>query len=234
MAIIDFHSHILPDMDDGSDSVGKSLHMCSICAVKGVDMVVATPHFYAWRDRVEPFLERRAYAYQSLCAELRDQKPELRLGAETAYFHGISDAEKITQLTIEGTDVLLLELPFEAWDDTVFQEVEALIEDRGLTVMLAHLERYLSIPGNKKQMKRIMELPVHVQLNAGSLLDWRRRRKTIKLFRKSTSHFLGSDMHGTTRRPPNLMEGREILQNEFGKEFLDQMDAAGEKLLGIR
>ena len=84
MASIDFHSHILPAIDDGSDSVGKSLHMCSMCAAQGVDIVVSTPHFYATRDRVEDFLERREYAYQSLCTENREKKMELRLGAEVA------------------------------------------------------------------------------------------------------------------------------------------------------
>lgn len=250
MAIIDFHSHILPGIDDGSDSAEKSLYMQALCAGQGIDTIVATPHFYAWQDRVEEFLERRGNAYQSMLAACSDtshmqsaghlnpihdpsviRMPQLRLGAEVTYFRGISEAEKISQLTVEGTELFLLELPFEVWDAVVLQEVEELIEVRGFQVMLAHLERYLMIPENKKQIRRLLELPLHVQLNAGSLLDWKRKGKTLKLFKNSKSHVLGSDMHGVHRRPPNLAAGREVLQKKFGTAFIEELDRTGEKLL---
>lgn len=244
MSIIDFHSHILPGIDDGSDSVEKSLYMQKLCAGQGVDIIVATPHFYAWQDRVEEFLERRENAYQSMLAAYSDAShiqildssaavdmPQLRLGAEVTYFRGISEAEKISQLTVEGTDLFLLELPFEVWDAAVLREVEELIEVRGFQVMLAHLERYLVIPENKKQIKQLLELPLHVQLNAGSLLDWKRKGKTLKLFKNSKSHVLGSDMHGVHRRPPNLAAGREVLQKKFGTAFIEELDRTGETLL---
>lgn len=236
MAVIDFHSHILPGIDDGSDSVEKSLYMHKICAGRGIDLIIATPHFYAWQDRIGHFLERREKSYRSMLEHHSETDysmglPQIRLGAEVAYFRGISEAEKISELTVEGTELFLLELPFEVWDAAVLQEVEELIEVRKFQVMLAHLERYLVIPENKKQIKQLLELPLHVQLNAGSLLDWKRKGKTLKLFKNSKSHVLGSDMHGIHRRPPNLSEGREVLQKKFGTSFIEQMDQTGELLL---
>ena len=235
MSIIDFHSHILPAMDDGSSSVEKSIHMYHMSAAQGTEIIAATPHFYASRDWVEDFLCRRERAYHSLCVGLENPKstpsPHIHLGAEVSYFPGISQAKKLSQLTFEGTRLLLLEPPFEEWNETVIREIEILMEERGFEVMLAHLERYLQISGNKKRIDQILELPVHVQINAGSLLDWRRRRKALKLFRKSQSHVLGSDMHGTTRRPPNLMEGRAVLEKSFGAVFLKEMDASAKRLL---
>lgn len=231
MAVIDFHSHILPGIDDGSSSISKSLHMCKVSAAQGVDIIVATPHFYASEHRVEDFLKNREEAFRSLAEDHKDKKPELIPGAEVAYFPGISQAEKISQLTIQGTDILLLELPFEAWADSVIEEVQELIEERGLTVMLAHLERYIKIPGNKKKIQKLTELPVYAQINAGSLTDWRQKRKIIKMFRKNQAHVLGSDCHSVNRRPPNLLSGREILINEFGLEFLNRLDQTGTELL---
>ena len=60
--IIDFHTHILPGIDDGSRDADTSCRMLEMAVEQGVDMIVATPHFYASRDRVEHFLEKRARA----------------------------------------------------------------------------------------------------------------------------------------------------------------------------
>ena len=231
MAVIDFHTHILPGVDDGSRSTEESLEMYRMSQAQGTDVLIATPHFYAGRDRVGDFLERRQKAYGQICRADKSLQAHLKLGAEVAFFPGISQAEKLTQLTVEDTDLLLLEMPFEPWSDRTLAEVRSIIEDRGLRVMAAHLERYLKIPGNKSGAAHLMELPVIVQINAGSLSDWRLKRKLIKMFRNGQAHILGSDCHGCRHRMPNLGEGRQILEKTLGSDFLRQMDDAGEKLL---
>ena len=57
--MIDFHSHILPGIDDGSRSLETSLEMLRLSRKQGVDYIVATPHFYAMKDRTQEFFERR-------------------------------------------------------------------------------------------------------------------------------------------------------------------------------
>lgn len=64
--MIDFHSHILPGIDDGSASVEESLKLLEMLAEQGVKTVVATPHFYPDRTSVSDFLRRRDAAYQRL------------------------------------------------------------------------------------------------------------------------------------------------------------------------
>ena len=59
MAVTDFHSHVLPGVDDGSASVEESLAMLRLAAQQGIRRVVATPHFYPRYDDLERFLERR-------------------------------------------------------------------------------------------------------------------------------------------------------------------------------
>lgn len=231
MAIIDFHSHVLPGIDDGSHDVSMSYQMLRLSAEQGVEVVNATPHFYASRDRIERFLDRRRRAYEQLSEVLTPELPQLHLGAEVAFFSGISEADRMESLCLEGTDVLLLELPFRPWSEKDLGEVEVLIDVRGFRVVLAHLERYFLIRENRNYISRLLELPLQVQINAGSLLEWRRRSRVLHLFREGQAHLLGSDCHNLTDRAPNLTAGRQVLAKKLGQECLDRVDAAGARLL---
>ncbi len=231
--IIDFHTHILPGIDDGSRDVDTSCRMLEMAVEQGVDVIVATPHFYASRDRVEHFLEKRERAEAVLTERMQNIPLQIRHGAEVAFFRGISRAEKLDSLTIEGTNLLLLEMPFVPWEASDIEEVETLIEERGYQILLAHLERYLDLPGGRQRIAEILELPVHVQINAESLADWRKRGHLVRMFRAGQAHVLGSDCHSLHRRPPNLAEGRAVLEKKLGREFLNQIDAGGCALLGI-
>lgn len=231
--IIDFHMHILPGIDDGSRDIETSRRMLELSAEQGVEMIVATPHFYASRDRIEHFLEKRKRAEEEIRASLQESRLQMRFGAEVAFFKGISRAEKLDDLTIEGTNLLLLEMPFMPWESSDIDEVDTLIRERGYRVLLAHVERYLELPGNKHRVEELLELPVYVQINAQSLTDWRKRGRLVRMFRDGQAHVLGSDAHGLHRRPPNLAEGRAALAKKLGQDCLNQLDSCGCKLLGI-
>lgn len=231
--IIDFHTHILPGIDDGSRDIDTSSKMLEMAVEQGVEIIVATPHFYASRDRIEHFMEKRERAKDALLGKLQDFPLQLKCGAEVAFFRGISRAEKLHELTVEGTDLLLLEMPFVPWEASDIDEVETLVSERGFRVLLAHLERYLDIPGNRHRIEELLELPIHVQINAESLTDWRRRGRLVRMFRDGQAHVLGSDCHSLHRRPPNLAVGRAVLAKKLGQEILDQIDKGGCKLLGI-
>ena len=87
--MIDFHCHILPKMDDGSDSINTSLAMLREEHTQGVNRVVLTPHFYCEEESIEAFLQRRKKAFSALQTAISDHPhaddiPELCLGAEVA------------------------------------------------------------------------------------------------------------------------------------------------------
>ena len=231
MAIIDMHCHILPGVDDGARDVETSLAMLEASRAQGVQYMVATPHFYATRDRVDTFLDRRREAWETLKSRMGADYPGIVLGAEVAFFRGISRAERLEALKIEGTDCLLLEMPFRPWSEDDVDEVSEILEKRGYTIILAHIERYLAMRGNADYIGNLLELPVLAQINAESLLDWRQRGKLIKMVRNGQVHLLGSDCHGIHHRPPNLGEGREILRKKTGTEYLDRIDWRSEELL---
>ena len=231
MPVIDFHSHVLPGLDDGSRNVETSLAMLRRSAEQGVEVMAATSHFYAWRDRPERFLERRARAWEQLQAALEPEMPRLYLGSEVAFFEGISQAAQVDRLCLEGTDVLLLEMPFRPWSGQDVDEVEDLLVRRGFRVVLAHLERYLPMRENRSLIQELLELPALVQINAESLLEWRGRGRVLRLFRDGKAHLLGSDCHGVEFRPPNLGQGRAVLSKKLGPKVLAQIDRTGAGLL---
>ena len=233
MPVIDFHSHILPGIDDGSKDLETSLEMLRMSAAQGVTDMVATPHFYASKEGFETYLEKRIHAFETLCASRTPDMPRIRLGAEVAFFKGISQAEKIEELAEQTGRILLLEMPFMEWTDRDVQEVERMASCGRYTLMLAHLERYMGMSENKKKLKQLLEFPAVVQINAESLLDWKKRGKLVRMFRKGQAEVLGSDCHGIHHRQPNLANGREVLEKKLGCEFLEQMDAQGSRLLRI-
>lgn len=230
MSIIDFHSHILPGIDDGSRNVQTTKDMLDMCRDHSVDTMIATPHFYADADRVERFIERRQRAYDQVM-DLGVDTPHIIMGAEVAYFAGMSRAEKLSALTIEGTNILLLEMPFETWNDSIVQEVRDLIDERYFHIILAHIERFIKLPGNRPYVEQVLELPLTVQVNAEALTDFRQRGKMLRMFAHNKAHILGSDCHGMHHRMPNLWEGRNVIAKKLGTEILTRIDDYGEKLL---
>lgn len=226
--MIDFHTHILPEIDDGSRNLDTTLEMLDESRRQGVEVMIATPHFYAEQDTVDRFLSRRDRAMERVYKIHRDI-PKIIPGAEVAWFDGISKARQISSMTIQDTGILLLELPFCTWDNRMLEELKEMTEQ--YQIVLAHLERYMNIPGNRKALEYIYNLPLHVQVNAESLVDWKKRRKVLKMIKKGQAHLLGSDCHGMHRRSPNLLEGRRVIEKRLGAEYLDKIDQCGAKLL---
>lgn len=133
----------------------------------------------------------------------------------------MDQAEKIDRLTINGSRIMLLEMPFRMWRQKDIDQVRNLIEERKFSLIIAHLERFMKTAGNKEYIEELMSLPVTIQINAESLSDWKQSHMLIKMFKRGQAHILGSDCHGIHHRPPNLMEGRQILGKKQAKPVSD-------------
>lgn len=233
--IIDFHSHILPQVDDGSKSVEETIEMLSRMREQGVETVVATPHFYAKHDYPERFLERRARAKEKLLsvAEVEDL-PEILLGAEVAYFRGMSESKVLQDLTIEGTDAILVELPMGKWNESMYRELEQIYAVQGLLPIVAHIDRYMTPYRSYGIPEKLASLPVLVQANAEFFTEKSTARKARKLLAKDMIHLLGSDCHNLTDRPPNLGDAIEIIETSLGSEPLERIAAWQSKIINYR
>lgn len=208
--MIDFHSHVLPGMDDGSRSVEESLALLRLLADQGAGCVAATPHFYAEENSPEEFLTRRAAAEEKLRTVWQPGLPVLKLGAEVSFFEGISRCEGLDGLKLEGTELLLLEMPFAHWSPRVLQEVRELQARSDMTVVLAHIERYLRWQDGAA-WELLLDLGVLNQCNASFILRWQTRRRALHMLREGKIHLLGSDCHSIDARPPRLGEAFAML-----------------------
>lgn len=218
---IDVHTHILPQIDDGSDSVETSVKMLQLMARYGVEAVCATPHFYREKMDVETFLTRREISWQTLQQTIDPLPVSVVLGAEVAYYSGISEEKELQRLCVEGTNTLLLELPYSQWNSFQIDEVMSLAWDCGFDVVLVHPER-LATGENKKWLSRLYSLPM--QVNAGNLCRWRMRRSALEILENTAKPLLGSDCHNLTSRAPNLWEGRNVVERKLGREVLSEID----------
>lgn len=232
VAMLDFHSHILPGIDDGSRSVEESRALLDALARQGVSQVIATPHFYADEQSVERFLSRRQAAFQRLIASERTESLPIRLGAEVRYYPGISRLDGLEKLCVEGTSVLLLEMPMSKWTHSVVQEVLEIANLYDITVVLAHVERYALLQ-RPEVLYGLRNAGVLFQTNASFFADWKTRIYAFRLMKRYGVHLLGSDCHNLHKRPPRMGEATRLIGKKYGSEYLEQLCAFAFDLVAV-
>lgn len=231
--IIDFHSHILPGIDDGSASVTESIALLRKEAEQGIRHVVATPHFYAQYETPEIFLEKRQHAEEVLCSEMKKFSglPRISVGAEVYYFRGISESEFLPQLTIQGNRCILIEMPPSPWSESMYRELENIWQRRQILPVIAHVDRYIRPFRTYQIPERLAELPVLVQANAGFFLNGRTKRLALRLLREDRIQLLGSDCHNLDSRPPRLGSALQLIEERLGKQVLLRIQGYQEDIL---
>ncbi len=216
----DIHCHILPKMDDGAKSTEMSLQMLEAEAKCGVNTVVLTPHFYLEQESPDSFIKRRQASYKHLCkAAMGKLYPELRLGAEVLFTSSLSDYD-MHPLCIEGTDYLLLELPYKKLDNQFLMQIHRFIDTAGVRIIIAHIERYLNYTSSES-LKQVMNMDVLCQMNCESILRLPLlRKKLLNLIESDRIHLLGTDAHNITTRPVNMGEAYSYIEKKLGRTVL--------------
>lgn len=227
--MIDLHSHILPQMDDGSASAEESAQLLVLLQQQGVTTVAATPHFYANRENPEAFLRRREDAFAKLPAP--KDAPKVILGAEVAYFPGMGTCDALIPLQLGNSGLLLVEMPFGPWDDRVVNDILNIPLRLGLIPVLAHVDRYRTRTQFPKYYRLFLENNVLFQCNADVFETFLGQRWALRQIRGGIIHFLGSDCHNLTTRAPKLQQAAQIITNKLGAEFLDRLNTQAAQLL---
>lgn len=190
----DFHCHILPGADHGSDSVKTSIEQLALIASAGIKRAVATPHFYPTRDNVATFLNRRDGCARALRDAMKVGDPDIILGCEVLVCEGIENMEGLDRLTVYGTNCILLEMPMTRWSTRLFETIEA-ISDLGLVPIMAHIDRY-----NPKYVAQLLELDVRCQLNPDAFATRSARKLSEKWLSDGKIVAVGSDLHQANER----------------------------------
>ena len=221
--MIDFHSHILPQMDDGADCVQTSLSMLRASFQQGVDVIVSTSHFYADEDYPQRFLERRMKAFHTLQDAMLLQAevfPEIILGAEVLYFPGISQAEELDGMMVGTSRCMLVEPPMADWTDSVLDEILQMGKNLKCRPVIAHVDRYMTYLEDDSLIDRVLERKMFVQVNAGYFLNPETTKNAMKHLKRGEIHLIGSDCHNMGKRAPNLGQARRLARaHGLLKEF---------------
>lgn len=225
--MVDFHSHILPEMDDGADSVETSLAMLRESSRQGVDLICATPHFYADEEDPKSFLQRRSEAYSRLREAMGDGKgyPDILLGAEVLYFPGISVAEEMRELCLEGTFFLLVEPPMLPWSEAMLDEIEACVSSLRCIPVIAHIDRYMRLLNAPELLNRVMGRKMLIQANAAFFLHRQSQDAALDSLRHGRIHFLGSDCHDLIDRAPNLEAALDVIRKSGAEKDFERFNA---------
>ena len=222
----DFHTHILPMIDDGSQSIDESMKMLDMMSKGGIERAIATPHFYADNNSVEEFLKKRNETFDNLKSNLKGNTPKILLGAEVRYYEGITALEDLKKLCVEGTELLLLEMPFSKWSSYAVNELIALSSGGAFTVVLAHIERYLHFL-EKSLLEFLLQSGILLQMNSSEFLKFFSKKRALSLLKKQKIHFLGSDCHNLTTRQPDLFKAYDVIEKKLSKEFLKDFENYG-------
>lgn len=234
--VTDFHSHILPGIDDGSESLEESIAMLRLEADQGITHVMATPHYHPRHDAPEAFLARRAGAEELLREEMKKHPglPRVSVGAEVKFFRGISESDALPLLTGAGGKWILLEMPPGPWPDSICQELKRIRNIRGIVPVIAHGERCLRPFAKRRFLRQLAQLPVLVQADAAFFRNRFTAAAALALLKTDQIHLLGSDCHNLTGRKPDLGTAAERIRQKLGQDAISRICEYERQILDSR
>jgi len=221
--MIDIHSHIVFDVDDGPKSIEDSKALLREAYNQGVRMIVSTSHRRKGMfETPEEDILRNFKVVKELAKEVA---PDLTIlyGAEIYYS---SDAlnklenQQIPQLN--GTRYALIEFSM----NTPYRDIHNALTNvlmLGITPVIAHIERYAALENNEKRVRDLINMGCYTQINSSSILKPKLFGDTYKFMKKRARYFLdrdlvhivASDMHNLDGRPPYMKEAYEIVRELF-------------------
>ncbi|NOV00001.1 tyrosine-protein phosphatase [Paenibacillus planticolens] len=222
--MIDIHSHILPDIDDGAGDLEQSILMAREAVVQGIHSVIATPHHENGRYTNDAqFVELQVKAFQ---VELQKRNIPLRLHAGQeirVYRNLVEDIEAKRTSTLNGSRYMLLEFPSDRIPSG-FHDLLHELRLMEIVPIIAHPERNREIVQHPEKLLELVQLGALSQITAHSLLGHFGKSiqaLTLHLCRNHLAHFVSSDAHNTTNRGFALAGAYHILQEKLGTDVVN-------------
>lgn len=228
--MIDFHTHCLPKLDDGSVSGQMTSEIFAAFKAQGVETVIATPHYTGYPESIEHFIGRREESYKRALKELPEGL-KLVLGAEVLIKEGMAKDENFPLLAIENTKYFLAEFPFEEYQDWMLEEIYNIIYKFKLYPIFAHIERYPFFR-DPVIMDSICSVECSVlQLTSGNIGSFYNKRKLKRMIYDGLPVVFGSDVHDNNKRPPNYADGIKTLGKIFDADMVSSIMKVGYDIL---
>ena len=224
MTVIDFHSHIIPTIDHGCQSLDECESQLELMG-KTTAVAVATPHFYPHIHKTDSFNAKVATAVNQIKELHIECAPNICVGAEVLLCEGLEEMSELGSLCIRGTRCLLIELPTHTLRRGHFDTIEALIAS-GYTVLLAHIDRYFKICLD--DIDTLLNMGALAQINSDALFHHSTMKRITKYLETTKSICaLGSDLHGANANAYNsFLKAPKAL-----KEYYETIMQRAEKLV---
>ncbi|MDD2970830.1 MAG: protein-tyrosine-phosphatase [Lachnospiraceae bacterium] len=223
---IDIHSHILYGLDDGSKNVEQSFKMLKIAHENEIQDIIVTPHNKANRHNASKrTIEERM-------AELQHHADEngygMHLYAGTEFYYRSELVELLNQkkvCTMADSAYVLIE--FSPRDDYAYiRDGLYAILSAGYRPIIAHIERYQAIMKDQSLVDDLIDMGCYVQVNVGSVMGrfgFRTKSDTRKLLQNGRVHFLATDAHNDTERPPEIDSCVRKLYRKYDEKYIDDL-----------
>lgn len=225
--LTDLHMHVVPDYDDGADSLEMSLEMLRQATLQGVTAVFCTSHNAYSRGMINLYNE----SFEALREAAGEAFPSLTLYRGTEIFCTADSIDRHLQLlesghilTLADSRFVLTEFDPRVEPDEAKAVVKAL-QQANYYPVLAHAERYPRLFADDT-IKQLTDSGVYVQVNLYSLQEEQNdviRNAARYLIKNRLAHFIGSDAHKTTHRSPKYEKGKEYLIENCSKEYYEEL-----------
>lgn len=234
--MIDFHTHILPAMDDGAKSVEESLSLVESLHSQQVTEMVCSSHFYSHRYSMEEFLQRRRNSFDLLQKNLEPiyhGEIHLHPGAEVYFSDFLGVCSDLSPLCIGHTSLLLLEMPFQdKWSSDVWKIMEKIISRQSITPVIAHAERYPGLGRHPEAtLKQMIDMGCVIQINCDSFLEKQESSRVLQWLDSGLVHLLGTDCHNMDYRPPHMAEACAVISSALGPDVLAKLELNSTRLI---
>ena len=196
--MIDFHNHILPNIDDGSRSLEMSLSMLDFASKQGITDVVNTVHYQ------HPKVETKLINYNFIKIEIKKLQVELdkariplkiHIGSEVYFLPNLLKLTTDLLATFGNGKYMLIEFPVYQLPK-IQRKILFDLKMAGVTPIIAHPERYKDVQDNIDIVKKISE----------------------QIVKNGWCHIIGSDSHDNKKRNFNLLEAVNTVHNWIGNE----------------
>lgn len=222
--MIDIHSHIVFDVDDGPFTIEESLALISESYRQGVRTIVSTSH-----RRRELFKTSEEKIYENFkqvkeAAEAKFDDLTILYGGELYYNNSLLDKlehHKVPRMA--GTQFALIEFSMTTPWKEIHEAVNKVLM-LGVTPIIAHIERYNALENQEDRVRELINMGCYTQINSAHVLKPRLFGDKNRVFKKRARYFLeenlvhivASDMHNLGPRPPYMDQARDIITRDFG------------------
>ena len=216
--MIDIHNHLIPGIDDGSDSLKLSRKLLKDAIAEGITDVCITPHFM----KHGPYKVKKkelVSLFEQLKMDTEDLNVRLYLGNELYIDRELDELLMNDEIcTMNDSRYVLIEFPFESYS----RDYDEYLYNVSLNydIIIAHPERYAYVKKDHSFVDRWLKEGYLLQSNTTSLISRDSRKVIYDLIEKGKLSFIASDAHNEYR-PLSLIEAYEHIRKKFNKETAD-------------